>query len=236
MMRQSSGTAHEPTISPNEYESSSFSTTCADIFQHQRTSVKIEAQEPKQIQSAEDHDFGNTTLMNNIDNASIGTDSQLPASDSQSEFRDQTDMPSKQRKRTVCEVCGKGFVEKRYMERHFAVHTGERPYKCEICDKGFFQKVSLQRHTIIHTGERPYKCDVCGKAFNRKSNLITHQRTHTGELPFKCDICGRAFNQKRYLDMHILTHIGERQHECELCGKQFVHKTNLQRHLITQHS
>lgn len=64
-----------------------------------------------------------------------------------------------------CDVCGKDFILKSYLQVHMKMHKEERPYKCEVCHKAFKQMAALARHNRIHTGEMLYKCDYCQKEF-----------------------------------------------------------------------
>ncbi|XP_071758323.2 uncharacterized protein LOC139914034 [Centroberyx gerrardi] len=51
-------------------------------------------------------------------------------------------------------------------------------YHCDICFKKFVSPSKLERHYLIHTGQRPFRCDVCGKTFTQLAHVRTHQRTH----------------------------------------------------------
>ncbi|XP_056151379.1 zinc finger protein 770-like [Lampris incognitus] len=52
-------------------------------------------------------------------------------------------------------------------------------HQCSVCPKYFPSASKLQRHYLIHTGQKPFSCAVCGKSFNQSEHLKTHsQKVH----------------------------------------------------------
>lgn len=47
----------------------------------------------------------------------------------------------------VCAKCGKEYKERRLLNRHMRVHTGQFPFYCEQCNKGFNDRSRYNMHT-----------------------------------------------------------------------------------------
>ena len=158
----------------------------------------------------------------------------------------------KKKPKPVCDICGKICESKSKFDRHYRVHSNERPFKCEYCGKGFKVRAHLRDHRRIHTGEKPFKCDICFKQFRTKANLYIHkQRTKwhlteeqwlkTAIYPCNFDGCNRRFIYERELNEHIRIHSGERPFICQYsvevnedknveCNKRFRTQHGLKTH------
>ena len=72
---------------------------------------------------------------------------------------------------SVHEVKRKHDSKKRHdSKRHIeSVHEGITRYACEICGKGFYDKRDLEKHiTCVHDGMKPFECPNCEKCFALK--------------------------------------------------------------------
>ncbi|XP_075738856.1 putative transcription factor Ken [Rhipicephalus microplus] len=77
-----------------------------------------------------------------------------------------------------------------------------RHYQCHLCSYSSIYKQALNRHYRIHTGERPYKCELCPQTFAQKCNMKLHLQRH-GACPYKCRFCNRIFRHGELLHEHV---------------------------------
>ncbi|XP_058814622.1 zinc finger protein 678-like [Topomyia yanbarensis] len=125
---------------------------------------------------------------------------------------------------------------------------GRKVFPCTICENKVFKKRSLlERHFMIHTKQKPFMCDTCGKSFNQKSSLKKHLLTHSKVQKYVCLLCGLKFSQKVNLRVHTVrvhpkrnASLGERL-PCPYCpclfkklGSLNAHKTKMHATLLSE--
>ncbi|CAH1389906.1 unnamed protein product [Nezara viridula] len=120
-----------------------------------------------------------------------------------------------------------------------------RSFICEVCHKGFRQRRELMRHSAIHTGLRPHQCTTCGKSFARSDKLKRHMRTHITKSKCdqpvlvsqpQCDICFKTLSSKHELRRHLMTHSLFKPYQCSLCASSYCRKDKLIKHIKKCHS
>ncbi|CAG2104984.1 unnamed protein product, partial [Medioppia subpectinata] len=161
-------------------------------------------------------------------------------------------------RRFGCEVCGKAFYTRIDLSRHKTSHKQFKQITqcCEICGKGFNDKRKsmqvlffLSQQTLytpvfcvpvvndIRVFARfvlsrwLYACPVCSQVIASKSAFVIHLRSHADVKPCACDTCGKRFRSKSQVSRHKLTH-EEGRHVCDICAKKFKTSHHLKRHKI----
>jgi len=130
------------------------------------------------------------------------------------------DLKLKHRKSYACCVCDKTFNGPCHLERHFRVHTGERPFKCEICQFSFKSQAEITAHSIVHSIERPFACVFCKKTYKRVKELNLHISSHTRENPYFCSKCPASFSTNGGLTQHVVPKHGSKKgKKCQYCPK-----------------
>ncbi len=77
---------------------------------------------------------------------------------------------------------------------------------CLVCDYSTTVESHLDRHFLIHTGEKPFRCSYCDYATRDQSRLYGHiGHTHPGRKQFECTMCDKAFDTRIKLKHHLKT-------------------------------
>ncbi|KAM4898605.1 zinc finger protein 770 [Sylvia borin] len=95
----------------------------------------------------------------------------------------------RKKKTHTCESCNKTFPSRSKLERHFLIHTGQKPFKCSSCGKSFRQSTHLKIHQLTHTEERPFQCCFCQKGFKIQSKLMKHKQLHVRNKTIPNTVC-----------------------------------------------
>ncbi|XP_055601849.1 zinc finger and SCAN domain-containing protein 2-like [Uranotaenia lowii] len=148
-----------------------------------------------------------------------------------------------------CEACGKIFRNDALLRQHdLFVHKKVPAATCKLCGKNFATKANLEKHYIVHSQEKPYKCDKCDAAYKTSTALTRHTLRHQNVLPFECRYCDERFpNQGEYDRHRYLNHksrhakpsamnVLSRSIPCALCPEIYHRSADLQYHINESHA
>ncbi|WAR18152.1 ZNF91-like protein [Mya arenaria] len=154
-----------------------------------------------------------------------------------------------------CQVCGKVFCRKDFLERHSVVHTGVRPYKCEVCGNRRIVDCFPWVQCYKDIDDKPFEEQICvfvlqqtvsmqcrsespqGHAHRREGIYVSNSLLDDIDLSAKrihqCHLCTRSFSSTSDLRRHVMTHTGEKPYECDVCKRKFNRRGNMRTHMLT---
>uniref|UniRef100_UPI00398F14F4 zinc finger and BTB domain-containing protein 1 n=1 Tax=Pristiophorus japonicus TaxID=55135 RepID=UPI00398F14F4 len=136
------------------------------------------------------------------------------------------------RRKHVCNICGKGFYQRCHLREHFTTHTKEKEFACQICGKEFLRERLLRLHLDMHRGDARYVCPSCGQGSYRKHDHLRHLVSHLAGGEAICEVCFQVFGDGQLLERHTDVHL----HACAVCGEKFKLKKDLTVHHLTSHA
>ncbi|XP_055342689.1 zinc finger protein 678-like isoform X2 [Paramacrobiotus metropolitanus] len=127
-------------------------------------------------------------------------------------------MPAeRERRRCVCDTCGRAFKSRSHLVDHMRTHTGERPYRCELCGNTYRHRTSLKGHMNSHTGQfaelKHSSLENC-VVDNIEKTIPTQS---AGAKPHKCAFPGCTYESawSSYMAEHMRQMHGTRSAESE---------------------
>ena len=151
------------------------------------------------------------------------------------------------KKSHVCDLCGKGFVNKTDLKGH--INQSHSRKTCEHCGKSVLNKNFLKKHLVFDHGitDGAFICDVCPKTmFSSEPGYKKHMKEKHSQINGKkktfeklqpCPECGKLLSSIWTLRQHIQrVHGNDKSHVCDQCSKGFSTKKQLKGHIDQSHS
>ena len=89
------------------------------------------------------------------------------------------------KKRHICNVCGRQLTQSSDLKRHLRIHSDDLPFSCTVCFRAFRLKSTLRIHFRKHSKYEPYACQFCEKSFKTLSHKMHHQNSHHQGIEIK---------------------------------------------------
>ena len=151
-------------------------------------------------------------------------------------------MTTQQEANLACELCGKSFLHKNYLNNHKRIQHVEKQTNlaCEPCGKTFSHKYYLKNHNRIEHVENPSagECDQCGERFKNQHQLKRHKyQRHDLKKKVKCDNCEKMFPNIFSKEIHNKRiHLREKNFSCKKCYYRGFDVNDLKYHTMNKHS
>ncbi|GAB6024300.1 hypothetical protein CHUAL_008992 [Chamberlinius hualienensis] len=125
-----------------------------------------------------------------------------------------------------CELCAKVFPRQYSLQRHQALHSGEKKYKCTVCDKSFTHVYNRNRHlrrhrvpagnsssttqneTEVNVGNS-LNSSVSSSSTKKASKTLFKKKQQVEGNEWECTNCNLTFDNPNLLNLHTLTHAAE---------------------------
>ncbi|XP_061191444.1 PR domain zinc finger protein 10-like [Saccostrea echinata] len=146
-----------------------------------------------------------------------------------------------------CLYCDKSFNRKDHLKNHMVTHDpNKKRWVCEECGKEYCYNFSYRTHKAFHDADagRTTECGICHKQYESKDELLYHLKVHSGARSVKnctekthaCDDCGKTFYTRKDVRRHMITHTKKKDFLCQYCPQRFGRKDHLTRHLRSSHT
>ncbi|XP_060069913.1 uncharacterized protein LOC132549945 [Ylistrum balloti] len=146
-----------------------------------------------------------------------------------------------------CPYCDKSFNRKDHLKNHLITHDpNKKRWVCEECGKEYSYNFSYRTHKAFHDAEsgRTTECGICHKEHETREELLYHLKVHSGarsvknclEKTHECVDCCKKFYTKKDVRRHMITHTKKKDFLCQYCPQRFGRKDHLTRHLRSSHS
>ena len=184
-----------------------------------------------------DMEVGNNTMKVERDESAppvVQANLDITKSDCTSDVNGEEDGP----KDHICELCHRGFTNKREFLLHQYNHKEKSSFYCAFCFKTFPSEFAFKRHNKFHEKKKHkmIKCRSCEKEFEYVKDLEEHHRqVHLYEKKFRCTHCKATFSWRENLNKHMRMHTAplatKPDHKCEKCSRSFMDNISMRLHI-----
>lgn len=134
----------------------------------------------------------------------------MPVNIEKTEKEKDTSDPKPDTKKYICNICGKVYINYKFLRYHKNSHDPKKKIKCPLCPAKFAKKNYVQQHMWVHEKDSPATCQICNKTFKSDFRLKSHLYRHD------------YFFQKR-------------AHSCKICGMVYISESEVEYHVKTEH-